>query len=51
MAWTHSIAAIIVKFAREKGLNIATGIRPWLRLRRKPELNAVPSLLIDDRGM
>jgi hypothetical protein len=51
MASAHPIAPIVVKLAREKGFGIAVGRRPWLRLFRKPELDVVPSLLVDDRGM
>src|SRR6476620_2456504 len=51
MAWAHPIAPIVVKFACKKGLGISTGIRPWLRLFRKPELDTVPSPLVDDRDM
>jgi hypothetical protein len=51
MAWTHPITPIVVKFAGQKGFSVATGIRPRSRLLRKPELDAVPSPLVDDRDM
>jgi hypothetical protein len=51
MARTHPIAVIIVKFACKIGPGMSAGIRPWLRLFHELELDAVPSLLVDDRRM
>jgi hypothetical protein len=51
MARAHPIAPIVVELACEKGFCVATRIRPWLRLLRKPVLDTVPSFLVDDRDM
>ena len=51
MAWAHPIAAIVVKLAREKGFGIAMGTGPRLRLLRKPTLDALPCLKVDDRAV
>src|ERR1700722_19287339 len=51
MAWPHSVASVIVKLPREKGFGIAVGGRPRLRLLRKPALDAIPRLKVDDRAV
>ena len=51
MAWAHPIAPVVVKLPCEKGFSIAMGTRPRLRLLRKPTLDAIPRLKVDDRAV
>jgi hypothetical protein len=51
MAWAHPVSPVVKELTREEALDIAMGTRPRLRLLRKPTLDAIPRLKVDDRAV
>jgi len=51
MAWAHPVAPVVKELTREEAFDIAMGTRPRLRLLRKPTLDAIPRLKVDDRAV
>jgi hypothetical protein len=51
MAWAHPVAPVVKELTREEAFDIAMGTRRGLRLLRKPTLDAIPRLKVDDRAV
>jgi hypothetical protein len=49
MTWAHPVAPVVKELTREEAFDIPMGTRPGLRLLRKPTLDAIPRLKVDDR--
>jgi hypothetical protein len=47
----HPVAPVVKELTREDAFDIAMGTRLRLRLLRKPTLDAIPRLMVDDRAM
>ena len=51
MAWAHPVAPVVKELTREEAFDIAMETRARLRLLRKPTLDAIPRLKVDDRAV